>query len=210
MNDRSVHDPHAAGEDGDILSLIYRARGSDQDAFRFISERYKAMLCGIVRGLIRPGVEFDDLYQEGLIALFKAVMLYNPDYSSFSTFSYLCMKRAVISAYRKSVRSGSAEIPDSSSPSDPDNDFSGDEQLYNTFVFPDNSVTPESLYLDKESTELLFKKIDGLLSRYENEVLRLFLTEKSYDEIASALGVSRKSVDNALSRIRSKLKMLFD
>ncbi len=173
-----------------------------QEAFSEITERYKNMLVSLAGAYVCDGLDFDDLYQEGLIGLYKAVMLYDPERSSFSTFVYLCMKRSIISAY-KSFKKSNPEItaPLSDDFSDPE-----DEELYAGFVYSDNSSNPESLFIDKETTEQLFEKIDKLLSPLENKVLRSYLADKSYDDIADELKISKKSVDNALLRIRNKLK----
>ena len=177
---------------------------SAQEAFSEITERYKNMLVSLVGAYVCDGLDFEDLYQEGLIGLYKAVMLYDPERSSFSTFVYLCMKRSIISAYRI-FRKSNPEITASLSDDFQDPD---DEELYAGFVYSDNSSNPETLFIDKESTEQLFEKIDKLLSPLENKVLRAYLADKSYDNIAEELDISRKSVDNALLRIRNKLRGL--
>ena len=177
---------------------------SAQEAFSEITERYKNMLISLAGVYVCDGLDFEDLYQEGLIGLYKAVMLYDPERSSFSTFVYLCMKRSIISAYRSFKKSN----PETTSPLSDDFSDPEDEELYAGFVYSDNSTNPESLFIDKETTEQLFEKIDGLLSPLENKVLRAYLADKSYDDIAEELNKSKKSVDNALLRIRNKLKGL--
>jgi len=210
-------------EKRDIIELIYIARGSDlprtstdlaieerdvtspaQKAFEKISEMYKSMIDSLASTFLSSGMEIDDLRQEGLMGLYKAVMLYDPRYSSFTTFAYICIKRSMISAYREFKKADpSMTSPLSDDFSDPDED-----EGENGFVYHDNSNNPELLFLDKEASEQIYKKIDMLLSPMENKVLRLFIKGESYESIAETLGITKKSADNALKRARNKLKGL--
>lgn len=174
----------------DTLALIYRAARGNQDAFCTIAQRYTPMLHKILGGLAVGPNEREDLFQEGLIGLYKAVVMFDPALSSFNTFAYLCVRRSMLSAAR-----ALGKVPQ---------ELSLPEQE----MAIDPLSEPETLLINQESYRLLRQRIDAHLSPYETNVLKLFLTGVSHDLIAQKLSTSRKSVDNAISRIRRKLKAL--
>lgn len=178
----------------DFLALIYKAAHGNQDAFRLLAEKYEPLIHKLVGSFCVPEAERDDLFQEGLIGLYKAVLMYDPELSSFGTFAHLCIKRSILSAVQSYQSKTNGLLPF------PEDDSSG------TLLGAADS--PEIAFLHKESYELLLKRIDSHLSDYENTVLRLYLTGVSHDLIAQRLATSRKSVDNAISRIRRKLRVL--
>ena len=178
----------------DSLALIYKAAHGNQDAFRSLAEKYEPLIHKLVGSFTVPEAERDDLFQEGLIGLYKAVLMYDPELSSFGTFAYLCIKRSILSAVRsyQTTAVGLTSLPE--------DEFSG--------LALGTADSPETAFLHKESYALLLERIDSHLSDYENTVLRLYLTGVSHDLIAQRLATSRKSVDNAISRIRRKLRVL--
>ena len=129
--------------------------------------------------------------QEATIALYNAIKTYNPQKASFSTFATLCIKRAVIAFARKI--GAQKNIPDELVSS-----------LDNAEI--SDNITPEALFIEKEDYDTLTQNIRVELSKMEYEVLQLFLSGMLYSEIAEVLGITEKAVDNALSRIRKKLK----
>lgn len=182
--------------DDNITRLIERTRHTDRDAFRHIADLYSDMLHRVINSCGFCGYDYDDMFQEAQMGLFKAVMTYDNRYSSFSTYAYICVKSSVVSFLRKS--SAKSNIPQNMLFSLSDEDVDA----------VNSTSSPESEFIGKESFELLTEKIDGLLSPLERRVLTLYLSGRSYAEIADELGKSEKSVDNAVQRIRRKLKCL--
>lgn len=181
-----------------ISALIEKTRHTDKNAFKHILSLYSDMLHSIVHSFGAPDCDRDDLFQEAQMGLYKAVMTYDSRYSSFSTYAYICTKSSVLSFLRKSnVKSN---IPQGIIFSLSDEDF----DVISVFDNPEDKV------IDRESLEILMKKIDGLLSPFERKVLSLYLSDDSYANIAYSLCKSEKSVDNAIQRIRRKLKTLID
>ncbi len=171
------------------------ALGEDK-AFFELSSRFDAMINDILTSVSIDVSEKEDLYQEGLIGLFKAALAYKSSRgASFSTFAYLCIKHSILSSVRvyfskknEPVRIGSPF----------------DEVL--AHQCPDFYAEPEKLYIEKENIRLIKEIIDTSLSNYERRVFKLFLKGLSYEVIADELSVEAKSVDNAIQRIRGKLK----
>jgi len=181
-------------------NLISLAKDADDEAFFKISSNYDKMIKKIISCFDVPQSEFDDLYQEGLIGLYKAVMAYDSQYASFSTFSYICIKRSIITALKKYAKQSSQQ-----------NSISlDDENITEIELKLSNGYSPEELLINKESVVLLKQKLNNVLSDFERRVLSLYLLNMTYEDIASSLGKNRKSIDNAVIRVRDKLKMLLD
>lgn len=137
------------------------------------------------------GVDTEDFIQEGVLAIFSAVKTYDSKKATFKTFVCLCINRAIVSAMLR-VNGSARHIPDDLiSPID-------DIELA-------DMSSPESILIDKENYNTLQQIIKDELSDFEYQVLCEYLSGESYANIAETLGVSAKSVDNALRRIRSKL-----
>ena len=170
----------------DTNELVSRVKSSVPGSFEELSERFSGMIHKILSGLGFPPSEKDDLFQEGLIGLYKAAMLYEPELSSFSTFAYVCIRHGILSALRKmpsqAVESG-----------------------YEEALSLSDTTSPESIFLGKESHAALLERIDGLLSKYESCILKYYLSGLPHSEIARLVGRNVKSVDNAIARIKHKL-----
>ena len=130
----------------------------------------------------------EDLAQEGMFGLISAVRTYSADKSaSFKTYAGVCIKNRIVSAIRKS-------------PQPVDNLSLSDED------FPDFDSNPENLLIEREKSQNLGRFIDEEFSDFEKEIIRLYLAGHSYKEISEILSTHTKAVDNALQRIRRKLK----
>ncbi|MBQ9940653.1 MAG: sigma-70 family RNA polymerase sigma factor [Clostridia bacterium] len=182
--------------DKDLPELIDKTRHTDKESFKHILSLFSGMLHGILRSCGATADEYDDLYQEAQVGLYKAVMTYNREHSSFSTYAYICVQSSVLSFMRKTRSRGNIPTGLISSMSA---DLKGSVMSF---------ITPETKLLDKESISLIVKKIGNSLSPFERKVLFLYLADKSYLEIAKELGKNKKSVDNAIQRIRKKLRYM--
>ena len=176
--------------------LAKKSSLGEQRAFSELSRRFDAMLRGILSGISIDLSEKEDLYQEGLIGLYKACLAYDKERgSSFSTYAYICAKHNIYSSIRVYF-SKKNDLVRISSPIDE----------VPVQLCPDLQTEPQKSLIEKESAKLFTKSVSDILSSYEKAVLKLFLKGLSYEDIATNLSVSAKSVDNALQRIRGKLK----
>lgn len=186
--------------------LIKLYRDGNEDAIDIIFERYKYLVRKKAKAMYIAGGDNDDLIQEGMIGLYKAVRDYNEDrQASFATFAGMCINRHMMSAVTASNRK--KNIPLNSYVSF-DAPADGDEQSGTKLVEvlkPDNEQNPEYMFIDREHTRLLEDKIISALSVYEKKVLDMYLEGKEYIEIAKELNKQPKSVDNAIQRIRIKV-----
>ena len=186
------------------IELVQLAKSGDHDAFMRLSEQYEWTIRSFVKNTGVENDEKDDLYQEGLIGLYKATIAYNVNLDvSFSAFARVCIRHSIISALR--IYYGKKNFPIRSSLSLDTNDGEAVE------IQGLGPVTePERLLIEKESYKNLLNLIDNSLSRYERDVLKLFLQGEPYGEISKRLKMTTKSVDNAIQRIRGKLKLLIE
>ena len=185
-------------EENKIIELIKRAKNHDEVAIEELFGIFKPKVIAISREYFLVGAEFDDLLQEGMIGLYKAVLGYDGERdASFGTFASLCIRRQIVSAVRSAARLKNAPLNDYVSLFGGD----GDEDVLVKQATPN----PEDDFIRQESEQLMREKLNRLLSQFEWQVLGLFLAGKSYREIADTVGKDTKAVDNALSRIRQKL-----
>lgn len=178
--------------------LIERLRGGETEISDYLMEKYKGLVRKKARAMYLIGGDTDDLIQEGMIGLFKAVQNYRPDReASFQTFASLCIERQLYSAVKNSTRQ--KHIPLNSYVSLSEEAETGSlEGLW--------SENPEALIIDRENTGSLEKQISQTLSPMENKVLDYYLKGYSYVQIAELMNKQSKSIDNALQRIRGKIR----
>ena len=190
--------------------LIVRLRSGEQSVMDYLLEKYKKLVKSKAKSMYILGADREDLIQEGMIGLFKAIRNYDFGRdASFYTFAELCVSRQMYSAIRSSKSqkqmSLNTYISLNSMP------FAGEEaeNMALADVVSSGEVgDPEALFLDKERVEYLQKKIEEELSDFEKQVLDLYLTGMSYSQIAKVLGRDDKSTDNALQRLKTKIRKL--
>ena len=173
----------------DEAGLIARARVGDGEAFALLVESYKRLIYWHISHSASSVPDAEDLFQEGLVGLFKAVRTYDGVSSAFATYASSCISHSIISAVRRYHKMSGDFVP-----------------LDETDLVSGHS--PESEILDRESSSLLYERVFSILSDYERTVFELFLTDCSYAEIARSVGKSEKSIANAICRIRKKLRDL--
>lgn len=180
--------------------LVEESRKGNAKATEIIILRYKNLVKAVARSYFLAGADIEDLLQEGDIGLFKAIEGFNGT-SSFKSFAYLCVKNAVLSAIKKSNSNKNKPLNNYISLSGIDgNDADKSE------IVIDTGFDPETGYINKEAEKELKSKIKDQLSAFEHKILTKYLQGYSYLEIGDDLGKSQKSIDNALQRIRKKLK----
>lgn len=178
--------------------LIARLRAGESAVSDYLMEKYKGLVRKKARAMFLIGGDTDDLIQEGMIGLFKAIQDYQPDKeASFLTFARLCIDRQVYSAIQSSRRQKHQPL----------NSYISLSQNEEESELVDvQAEDPESIIIDRENTLHLQEQIKENLSVLENKVLDCYLEGNDYNSIAQILGKSPKSIDNALRRIRSKIR----
>ncbi|MCI9200402.1 MAG: RNA polymerase sporulation sigma factor SigH [Lachnospiraceae bacterium] len=189
--------------------LILRLRDGEENITDYIMDKYKNLVKSKAKSMYILGADSDDLIQEGMIGLFKAVRDYDSGRdASFFTFADLCISRQMYTAVQASGRQKHAPL--NSYISLYGHVASGSEQgeeaqLLN-LLSSKAELSPEEMMIDKENVKSLEQTIERELSTFEKQVLDLYLTGMSYVQIAKVLGRDGKSADNALQRIKGKLK----
>ncbi len=189
--------------------LIVRLRDGEEQITDYIMEKYKNLVRSKAGSMYILGADRDDLIQEGMIGLFKAIRDYDSGRdASFFTFAELCISRQMYSAVQAAGRM--KHIPLNSYISLYGNSAeSGEEEAGAVLgMLADQGLNPEDLVIDKENVELLEKRMEQELSSFEKQVLDLHITGMSYSQIAKVLGKDEKSTDNALQRVRGKIKKM--
>ena len=179
--------------------LLTRLRSGEEEISDYLMEKYKGFVRQKARAMFLIGGETDDLIQEGMIGLFKAVQSYQPDKdASFRTFAGMCIDRQLYSAIQNSNRQ--KHMPLNSYISLSEEPEETDELEGSCWE------NPENIIIDQESTRSLEQEIHRTLSPMENKVLEYYLKGYGYIQIAKIMGKTPKSIDNALQRIRGKIR----
>jgi RNA polymerase sporulation-specific sigma factor len=183
--------------------LIALLRGQDTDVMEYILTKYKPLVRKRANAMFLIGGETEDLIQEGMIGLFKAIRDFDETKeTSFYTFAELCVTRQLYSAVEASGRKKHAPL--NSYVSLYDN--AGEEGIpLSETLRADDTDNPEEIVIDRETGRQFWEQIRTRLSALEREVLDLYLSGLTYQQIAVALGKSPKAIDNALTRIRGKI-----
>lgn len=190
--------------------LIVRLRDGEVGVTDFLMDKYKNLVRRKAKSMYILGADGEDLIQEGMIGLFKALRDYDIGRdASFLTFADLCVSRQMYTAVQASRRKKHTPLNSYvslySDVTEKGENGGEETELVNVLrSFSDKS--PEEEWIDKESLLLLEQTIDKELSGFEKQVLDLYLTGMGYVQIAKVLGRDEKSTDNALQRIKSKLR----
>lgn len=190
--------------------LIDRLRNGEESIVDYICDKYKNLVRSKAKSMYILGADGEDLIQEGMIGLFKAVRDYDSGRdASFFTFADLCISRQMYTAVQASKRQ--KHIPLNSYISLYGNHSEkeeGEERNLLEALADPAELNPEALFLDKERVAYLEQMIENELSGFEKQVLDLYMTGMSYTQIAKVLGRDEKSADNALQRLKGKIKKM--
>lgn len=183
--------------------LLLKLKNGEQEIMDYIMEKYKFLVRKNAKAMYLIGGEPDDLLQEGMIGLFKAVRDFDANKeSSFYNFANICISRQIYSAINASKRK--KHIPLNTYISIYSQEDEEDVKLIERFSC-DNNSNPEQQIINQENFENLYENLFDNLSSFERKVLECYLDNMNYDEIADSLGKNKKAIDNALSRIRKKI-----
>ncbi len=196
---------YAQKTDDELITMMH---DGDEAVIDHLMEKYKNLVRSLAGSMYILGGDSQDLIQEGMIGLFKAIREYDCGRdASFQTFASLCISRQMYSAVRASGRLKHAPLNSYVSLYTTENDEKTDRAISLSEILPaDSDSEPEAVILEHEKSEEIANAIEESLSQLEREVLDLYMTGLSYTEIARILGRDEKSTDNALQRIRTKLR----
>ena len=184
--------------------LIEKLRQGEDDITDYILEKYKPLVRKKTNAMYQIGGETEDLIQEGMIGLFKAIRDYKPDKdASFYHFAELCINRQLYSALEASNRKKHQPLNSYISLSEQEHPDAVAAEL-----LVDKESGPEQTVIEQEVWEEYKKRLAQKLSRMENQVLQYYLDGNHYIQIAEMMGKSPKSIDNALQRIRQKIRQM--
>ena len=185
--------------------LIRLLRAGENEITDYLMNKYKNLVRKKAKALYLIGGDTDDLIQEGMIGLFKAVRDYREDKeSSFYHFADLCIARQMYTAVEASQRKKHAPL-NSYIPLCADSEDTGGMHLEQA-IHSRDELDPEKIVIHQENLLAFRKKVADTLSALEQEVLTYYLQGYDYVQIAELMGKESKSIDNALQRLKKKLK----
>ena len=190
----------------DDVVLVEKAQEGDRRAADTLIDRYKTFVRVKTRAYFLVGADRDDIVQEGMIGLFKAIRDYSPDkQASFKYFADICITRQIITAVKTATRQKHSPLNSYISLSKPAYEDESERTLIEMLSLR-TSLNPEEIMIDKENLKSTEQKIRKSLSKFELEVMEHYINGKSYTEIAEILEKEPKSIDNAIQRVKKKIQ----
>ncbi|MFB9977000.1 RNA polymerase sporulation sigma factor SigH [Pallidibacillus thermolactis] len=194
-------------EDEQIVELVHKG---NSEALDYLIHKFRQFVRVKARSYFLIGADREDIVQEGMIGLFKAIRDYKDDKStSFKAFAELCITRQIITAIKTATRQKHIPLNSYISLDKPVFDEESDRTLMDMLT-GSQSLNPEELIISQEEFDRIEVKMNELLSDLEREVLALYLDGQSYQEISDELNRHVKSIDNALQRVKRKLEKYLD
>jgi RNA polymerase sporulation-specific sigma factor len=195
------------------LDLIEKAKEGNELSLEALFAKYKVMANKIARRYFLAGQDNNDLNQEAMIGLFKAYQSYDRSLNyDFKAFACLCINRQIQSAIKAANRNKNKALNDYVSLNNQggydikQEDQDDEDSLY--FIIPSNEQLPDDALISKEKIANIKNEIINNLSKFEKQVLYFYLQGLSYKEISKKLEKTEKSIENSLTRIKSKLSYL--
>ena len=196
-------DKYSELTDEQIVSVCHEG---DPDAEEYLLNKYKNFVRSKARSYFLIGADHEDIVQEGMIGLYKAIRDFKPEkLSSFRAFAELCITRQIITAIKTATRQKHIPLNSYVSLNKPLYDEESDRTLLDV-IMEGRISDPEEMIINRENLGNIHNRINEVLSSLEQEVLKAYLDGKSYQEIAESLGRHVKSIDNALQRVKRKLE----
>ncbi|MGI8774026.1 MAG: sigma-70 family RNA polymerase sigma factor [Actinomycetota bacterium] len=185
--------------------LLRRIDEGDERALLRLIERYRPVAKARARTYFLAGGQYEDVVQEGLVGLFKAIRDFDGSLGApFSAFAKLCVSRQILTAVKNSTRHKHSPLNSSLSldaPAAPDGTLSLGDSLHASSL-----ADPAAIVTSADEIEAIRKVLGSELTSLENDVLSFYLDGMTYEQIAAAVGGHAKSIDNALQRLRNKLR----
>ena len=196
-------------EDIFISNLIEKAKQHEENAMEQLLQHFKPKVIAISREYFLVGAEFDDLIQEGMIGLYKAIRVYDSSKNhNFSAFASLCIHRQIQNAVKNANRKKNSPLNSYVPIRYYDGSNSSDEDNVLRLVIADENSDIEQIFIDKEVSTIVLSKVKDLLTEDQFKILTMFINGESYSNIASKTNLTNKKVDNILQAIKKKLKTI--
>ena len=201
-NKEIIRDDEADVDD----NMVFRAKAGDEKSLNHILRKYRNFVRSKAKPFFIVGADKEDILQEGMIGLFKAIRDYDEEKTvSFRAFAELCVTRQIITAVKTATRQKHIPLNSYISLNKPMSEEDPDKTLMD--MMKNSHISdPEQLIISKEEMKLIEEKTKEMLSEFETRVLSLYLKGYSYNEISEKLCKHPKSVDNALQRIKRKFE----
>ena len=188
--------------------IVAQAQASDDAALEYLLNKYKNFVRSRARSYFLIGADHEDIVQEGMIGLYKAIRDYRSDrQASFRAFAELCVTRQIITAVKTATRQKHIPLNSYVSLNKPIFDDEADRTLMDV-LSEEVMSNPEEMLITREDISLIEGRIGDMLSPLEKQVLLRYLDGKSYQDISEEIGRHVKSIDNALQRVKRKLQKL--
>jgi len=202
----TLHAPQKQQRELEDLQLVMRARNGDGKALDELIRRYQGFVRLKASSYFLAGGDAEDLIQEGLIGLYKAVRDYSPELSSFRSFAELCVTRQIITAIKTATRFKHAPLNTYVSFSHTPAGQESEADCTLGDALPGPSVDdPSVCVISTEELQSLVFTLGTGLSKLEADALKLYLEGESYETMAERLGCDTKTIDNALQRVKRKV-----
>ena len=210
------HEPEPFEQDENVFPVCYSemtdeeivqlCHNGDSLSEEYLLNKYKNFVRSKARSYFLIGADHEDIVQEGMIGLYKAIRDFKQEkLSSFRAFAELCITRQIITAIKTATRQKHIPLNSYVSLNKPLYDEESDRTLLD-ILMEGTTSNPEDMIINQENLGNIHQKINEVLSGLEQEVLAAYLDGKSYQEIAEMLGRHVKSIDNALQRVKRKLE----
>jgi RNA polymerase sporulation-specific sigma factor len=188
--------------------LVHSFREGDQSAVGSLLNRYRGFTRLKARSYFLAGADRDDIVQEGMIGLYKAIRDFDPGHeTSFRSFAEVCITRQIITAVKTATRQKHTPLNTYVSLSKPLGDADDPDWALQDVIQGPNASDPAELVISGEEMQNMKMAFAEILSDFEAEVLHMYVEGKSYQEIAEHLDRHVKSIDNALQRIKRKVEL---
>ncbi len=200
------YDSYLTNSDEELVALV---RDGDNEALDYLMNKYKILVEKKAKSYFLIGASRDDIIQEGMIGLFKAIRDFKEEKTaSFYSFADLCVTRQIISAVKASTRQKHLPLNSYISLNKPSYEEENDKATLIDKMPSQKIINPEDLLIGQENLSIIEHELSERLSKLEKEVLRCYIDGKSYVEIAEYLVRPVKSIDNALQRIKKKVEAI--
>ena len=195
-------------KDEDVIGLVREGDALAQD---FLLNKYKTFVKTKARAYFLIGADREDIIQEGMIGLYKAIRDYSSQKNaSFKSFAELCVNRQLITAIKAARRQKHMPLNSSVSLNKTVYDDESDDTYIDMLESAEAVTSPETIFIGIENRNSIVEHIMEALSSFEKKVLSFYLQGKTYSEIAKATGKSEKSIDNALQRVKKKTEKFME
>ncbi|GMQ56461.1 RNA polymerase sporulation sigma factor SigH [Vallitalea sediminicola] len=199
-------DSYVTYSDEQLVELV---REGDNEALDYLMNKYKILVEKKAKSYFLIGASRDDIIQEGMIGLFKAIRDFKEEKTaSFYSFADLCVTRQIISAVKASTRQKHLPLNSYISLNKPSYEEENDKTTLIDKMPSRKIINPEDLLIGQENLSIIEHELNERLSKLEKEVLQSYIYGKSYVEIAGNLNRPVKSIDNALQRIKKKVELI--